>query len=54
MILRILLFCMAIVLLIGWVLGYFHWKHEGYTIHIMLILAVISLILALTRKKEID
>lgn len=50
MILRNLLFFIATLLLIGWVLGFFVWKHEGHTIHIMIVLAVISLILGLTRK----
>ena len=54
MILRNLLFFMAILLLIGWVLGFFVWKHEGHAIHILLGLAIISLVIGLTRKGEID
>jgi len=54
MILRNLLFFIAIILIIGWVLAFFVWKHEGHAIHILLALAIISFILALTRKSEID
>lgn len=52
MIFRNLLFFIAIILFIGWVLGYFVWAHEGNVIHILVVLAVIALALALTRKKE--
>jgi len=54
MIFRNLLFFIAILLFIGWVLGFFVWKHEGNAIHILIVLAVISLIVALTRKPEAD
>ena len=54
MILRNLLFFIAIMLIIGWVLGVFVWPHPGYLIHILAALAVISLILALTRKPGKD
>jgi membrane protein DedA with SNARE-associated domain len=54
MILRNLLFFTAILLIIGWVLGFWVWKHEGHTIHILLVLAVISLVLAITRKPGKD
>jgi hypothetical protein len=54
MILRNLLFFIAILLIIGWILGFLVWKHEGHTIHIMLALAIISLVLAITRKPEAD
>jgi len=54
MILRNLLFFTAILLIIGWVLGFWVWKHDGYTIHILLVLAVISLALAIIRKPGKD
>lgn len=50
MILRNLLFFIATLLIIGWMLGFFVWKHDGNVIHILLALAVISLVLGLTRK----
>ena len=53
MILRNLLYFISALLVIGWVLGYFVWPHEGHTIHILLALALISIItgLVLSRKK---
>jgi len=45
---------MAILLILGWVLGVFVWKHEGKVIHLLAVLAVISFVLALTRKSEKD
>jgi len=54
MIFRNLLFLIAILLTIGWILGFFVWKHEGIAIHSLAILAVIALILGLTRKVEED
>jgi hypothetical protein len=52
MILRNLLFFIAILLIIGWILGFLVWKHEGHTIHILAALAVIAFVLGLTRKPE--
>jgi hypothetical protein len=56
MILRNLFFFIAILLFIGWALGFFVWKHEGNVIHTLLILAVASLIFGITRKpvKDVD
>jgi uncharacterized RDD family membrane protein YckC len=54
MILRNLLFFIAVLLLIGWVLVVFAWPHEGSVKHTLLALAVISLVFALTRKKTND
>jgi membrane protein DedA with SNARE-associated domain len=54
MILRNLLFFTAILLIIGWVLGFWVWPHEGHTIHILLVLAIISLVFALVRKPGRD
>lgn len=54
MVFRNLLYFIAILLIIGWVLGFLVWKHEGYMVHIMLVLGIISLILAFTRKAEAE
>ena len=56
MILRNLLYFTAILLIIGWVLGFIVWQHKGHMVHLLAVLAVISLVLALTRKptKDID
>jgi len=54
MILRNLLYFIAILLLIGWVLGYFVWKHDGHMVHLLLGLAIISLILGITRKDNAE
>ena len=54
MILRNLLYFIAVLLIIGWVLGYIVWKHEGHMVHILAVLAVIALVLAVTRKPGKD
>ncbi len=54
MILRNLLYFIAVILIIGWVLGYLVWKHEGHTVHIMLVIGIISLVFALMQKPARD
>ena len=54
MILRNLLFFIAILLLIGWALGVFVWSHEGKVIHILAVLGIIALVLGFTRKPDTD
>ncbi len=54
MILRNLLFFTAILLIIGWVLAVFVWPHDGNVKHTLALLAVVSLIVALTRKTGKD
>ena len=54
MVFRNLLYFIATLLLIGWVLGFLVWRHEGYMVHSLLLLAIISLILAFTRKVEAE
>jgi hypothetical protein len=54
MILRNLLFFIATLLIIGWILGFFVWKHEGHAIHLLLLLAVIALVIALTKKWDAE
>jgi len=46
---RNLLYIVAVVLIIGWLLGAFYWEVGG-VIHILIILAVISLLLGIIRR----
>ena len=46
---RSLLYVIAVILVIGWVLGFFVWSASGL-IHILLILAVIALLLGIIRR----
>lgn len=46
---RSLLFLVAIILVIGWLLGVFVYTAKGL-IHILLVLAVISLLLGIIRR----
>jgi len=43
---RSILYVIAVILIIGWILGFFVYSAAGL-IHILLVLAVISLLLAL-------
>jgi hypothetical protein len=56
MILRNLLYFIAVLLFIGWILAFKVWKHEGHMVHVLLGLAVISLVLAIMQKpvKDVD
>ncbi len=56
MILRNLLYFIAVILVIGWVLGFIVWQHKGYMVHLMAALAIVSLIMAFTQKpgKDVD
>ena len=54
MVLRNLLFFIAILLIIGWVLGFIVWQHKGHMVHLLAALAVVSLLLAVTRKPGKD
>lgn len=49
---RSLLYVIAVILVIGWVLG-FTMYHAGGIIHILLILAIISLLLGVIRKGNV-
>ncbi len=51
-VMRSLLYVIAVILIIGWLLGAFAW-HAGGLIHILLVLAVISLLLGLIRRGEV-
>ncbi len=50
---RTLLYLIAIILLIGWVLGAFVWN-IGNIIYILLVLAIISFLLGVIRRGTID
>lgn len=46
---RTLLYLLAVILIIGWILGFFVYS-VGSLIHILLVLAVISILLGLIRR----
>jgi hypothetical protein len=50
---RSLLYVIAVILIIGWVLGAFVYS-AGSIIHILLVLAIISLVLGFMRRGSID
>ncbi|GAA4462861.1 hypothetical protein GCM10023093_10160 [Nemorincola caseinilytica] len=52
MILRGLLYIISVTLFIGWAVGFFLWR-PGPLIHIMALLAVVALMLGITRKEGI-
>ncbi|MVN21814.1 lmo0937 family membrane protein [Mucilaginibacter arboris] len=47
---RSLLYIVAVILVIGWALGVFAFHVAGGIIHVLLVIAVISLILGLIRR----
>jgi len=50
---RSILYLIAVILVIGWLLGAFVWN-LGSLIHILLVLAVVSLLLGLIRRGSVD
>ncbi len=50
---RSLLYVIAIILIIGWLLGAFVYS-AGSIIHILLVLAIISLLLGFIRRGTVD
>lgn len=46
---RSLLYIIAVILIIGWLLGAFVW-HAGNIIYILLVLAIISFLLGIIRR----
>jgi hypothetical protein len=46
---RSLLYVVAVVLVIGWILGVFVWSASGI-IHILIVLAIIAVLLAIIRR----
>jgi hypothetical protein len=49
---RSILYVIAVVLLIGWLLGFFVYSATGI-IHILLVLAIVSLLLAVIRRGDV-
>ncbi len=52
-VMRSLLYIIAVILVIGWVLGFFMYNAGGI-IHILLVIAIISLLLGLIRRGSVD
>jgi len=50
---RSLLYIIAVILTMGWVLGEFVYT-AGSLIHILLVMAIISVVLGMLRKEPID
>ena len=50
---RSLLYIIAVILIIGWVLGAFVYS-AGFIIHILLVLAIVSLLLGFIRRGSVD
>jgi hypothetical protein len=50
---RAILYLIAVILLIGWLLGVFIYSAKGL-IHILLVLAIISLLLGFIRRGTVD
>lgn len=50
---RSILYLIAVILVIGWIFGFFV-SHAGNLIHILLVIAVISLILGFIRRGSVD
>jgi hypothetical protein len=46
---RSLLYVIAVILIIGWLLGVFAW-HAGGLIHILIVIAIIALLLGIIRR----
>ncbi|WP_290708785.1 lmo0937 family membrane protein [Flavihumibacter sp. CACIAM 22H1] len=49
---RSLLYLVAVILIIGWLLGFFVYSATGL-IHILLVLAVVSILLSFIRRGEV-
>jgi hypothetical protein len=52
-VMRSLLYLIAVILIIGWLLGAFVWN-AGSIIHILLVIAIISLLLGFIRRGTVD
>lgn len=50
---RSILYLIAVILVIGWIFGFFV-NHAGNLIHILLVLAIISLLLGFIRRGSVD
>ncbi|WP_290797725.1 lmo0937 family membrane protein [Flavihumibacter sp. UBA7668] len=49
---RSLLYLLAVILIIGWLLGFFVYSATGL-IHILLVLAVVSILLSFIKRGEV-
>ncbi len=49
---RSILYLVAVILIIGWLLGFFVYSASGL-IHILLVLAVVSILLSFIRRGEV-
>ena len=49
---RSILYVIAVVLIIGWLLGFFVYSATGI-IHILLVLAIVSILLAVIRRGDV-
>jgi hypothetical protein len=47
---RSLLYLIAVILVIGWILGFFVYPVGGGLIHILLVIAVIAILLGIIRR----
>ncbi len=47
---RSILYLIAVILVIGWILGFFVYPVGGGIIHILLVIAVIALLLGIIRR----
>ena len=45
---RSLLYLIAVILIIGWAIGFFAYS-AGYVIHVLLVLAIISILISVIR-----
>lgn len=46
---RSILYIIAVILVIGWLLGFFYWNAGGL-IHILIVLAIIALLFGIIRR----
>ncbi|MBC7552488.1 MAG: lmo0937 family membrane protein [Taibaiella sp.] len=51
---RNLLYLIAVILVFGWLLGFFYFRPAGNLIHTLLVLALISVVLGLFSKNDYD
>ena len=47
---RSLLYIIAVILVIGWALGFFYFHATGGIIHVLLVIAIIALLLGVIRR----
>lgn len=52
-VMRSILYLIAVILIVGWLLGAFVWNAGGL-IHILLVIAIISLLLGFIRRGTVD